>query len=160
MWINLIQEQCFYEITVTAARTFFTRLGFFMRRHFLMSISVVFTHPGWRKTNTHFFNMPNRAVERWRGHSRWMEEEVGGGNLPCTDRGLLTTGRWTSQKALSWLSRIFLSVLSFFLSILHTRSVGERNVDGSQAAEWSEDKERISICVCATERIAIWKRLN
>lgn len=30
----------------------------------------------------------------------------------------LTTGRWTSQNALSWLSRIFLSALSFFLSIL------------------------------------------
>lgn len=33
---------------------------------------------------------------------------------------LLTTGRWTSQNALSWLSRIFLSALSFFLSILPT----------------------------------------
>lgn len=32
-----------------------------------------------------------------------------------------TTGRWTSQKARSWLSRIFLSVLSFFLSILQNQ---------------------------------------
>lgn len=36
----------------------------------------------------------------------------------------LTTGRWTSQKALSWLSRIFLSALSFFLSILWTETIG------------------------------------
>lgn len=31
---------------------------------------------------------------------------------------LLTTGLWTSQNALSWLSRIFLSILSLFLSTL------------------------------------------
>lgn len=41
--------------------------------------------------------------------------------------GGLTTGLCTSQKALSWLSRIFLSVLSFFLSILHMRSVRVRH---------------------------------
>lgn len=35
----------------------------------------------------------------------------------------LTTGRWTSQNALSWLSRIFLSALSFFLSILSTEEM-------------------------------------
>lgn len=35
-----------------------------------------------------------------------------------TKQSFLTTGLWTSQKARSWLSRIFLSVLSFFRSIL------------------------------------------
>lgn len=33
---------------------------------------------------------------------------------------VLTTGLWTSQNALSWLSRIFLSILSLFLSTLST----------------------------------------
>lgn len=41
--------------------------------------------------------------------------------IPHRIHPLHTTGRWTSQKALSWLSRIFLSVLSFFLSILQNQ---------------------------------------
>lgn len=50
-----------------------------------------------------------------------------GRRLPIVHAHRLTTGLWTSQKALSWLSRIFLSVLSFFLSILQMSSVSVRN---------------------------------
>lgn len=59
----------------------------------------------------------------------------------------LTTGRWTSQNALSWLSKIFLSALSFFLSILsaeerqaaHTESTHLWNIRShtmNQSLEW------------------------
>lgn len=41
-----------FHTFVTEAHTFLTLCGFFMRRHFLMSISVVLTHPGWNKTHT------------------------------------------------------------------------------------------------------------
>lgn len=36
------------ERLITWSHTFLTLWGFFMRLHFLMSISVVLTHPGWR----------------------------------------------------------------------------------------------------------------
>lgn len=112
-----------------------------MRLHFLMSISVVFTHPGWRKQTLlqstmvrfsltfqlyllYFTVKPKRAGKT---ENMWKEDEVGGYNL-SRSRRRLTTGLWTSQKALSWLSRIFLSVLSFFLSILRVRSDGVRKM--------------------------------
>lgn len=56
-------------------------------------------------------------------HLRWFPQSLGAlvGRRRGGACGRLTTGLWTSQKALSWLSRIFLSVLSFFLSILQVR---------------------------------------
>lgn len=89
-----------------------------MRLHFLMSISVVLTHPGCRKKHPKENNVIASALFE-------NADQVGGYNLTQTGSVYvrLTTGLWTSQKALSWLSRIFLSILSFFLSILQNRAV-------------------------------------
>jgi len=74
--------------------------------------------------DVHFCGVDTSRLEKTDIKQRLqMKDEVGS----CiSDRQRLTTGLWTSQKALSWLSRIFLSVLSFFLSILQRRSSNVR----------------------------------
>lgn len=69
----------------------------------------------------------SKTQESGKTENMWKEAGVGGYNL-SRSRRRLTTGLWTSQKALSWLSRIFLSVLSFFLSILRVRSGSVRKM--------------------------------
>lgn len=56
--LNKLSFQMKYNIC-----TFFTLWGFLMRLHFLISISVVFTHPGWKKQkqNMDEYNQPWRC---------------------------------------------------------------------------------------------------
>lgn len=95
--------------------TFFTLWGFLSLRHLRMSISVVLTQPGCGRGARH--------LDCWSRLSLFKIHSVPAPRRPLIIFAFaplrsLTTGRWTSQNALSWLSRIFLSALSFFLSIL------------------------------------------
>lgn len=74
---------------------------------FLISISVVFTQPGWNRNYTQNIEKKKFCI----------------GGVKCNLRRylklcILTIGLCTSQNALSWLSNIFLSVFSRFLSTL------------------------------------------
>lgn len=130
--LELVRFVCFTTETLSHF-TFLILWGFFMRLHFLISISVVLTHPGWKasteKTNSKS-NQPFSVYSPFDvavgGGKRDEEWEQGEQLESHMHRRRLTTGRWTSQKALSWLSRIFLSILSFFLSILQMRSASLR----------------------------------
>lgn len=107
-------------------------------------------------------------------NSPWLRGRGGGGRkwnyyiLPLLSKGwnyefrqcwcmcLLTTGLCTSQKALSWLSRIFLSILSLFLSTLltsqqwrvssvnHSASVDKR----PQLEQIFQKTHKDSLCLC------------